>query len=86
MKIFLEWCETVFQSLPHYFQDEVDECQSSPCGPHGLCVDQIAGYVCYCSNGFTGNQLTCTDTMISAQVSSFKPFKFPSHTHVTSEK
>lgn len=33
---------------------DIDECGSSPC-VHGICQDQINGYMCNCSKGFTGS-------------------------------
>lgn len=33
-----------------------DECKinPSPCFEHGVCIDQINGFVCQCSDGYTG--------------------------------
>ncbi|XP_078591714.1 uncharacterized protein LOC144870889 isoform X2 [Branchiostoma floridae x Branchiostoma japonicum] len=46
---------------------DVDECQSSPCGP-GACHDRLKGYLCQCPWGYTGThceepddlQVTCS--------------------------
>ena len=32
----------------------INECSSSPCGPHGQCVDHVNGYSCQCSHGWYG--------------------------------
>ncbi|XP_076471369.1 uncharacterized protein LOC143301165 [Babylonia areolata] len=37
--------------------DAVDECQSSPCGLHGVCENQRAGFLCHCLNGWSDH--TC---------------------------
>ena len=35
-----------------YCETEIDECLKSPCLHGGICHDQIAGYVCNCSEVF----------------------------------
>ncbi|XP_070189507.1 uncharacterized protein [Littorina saxatilis] len=37
--------------------DPVNECASSPCSSHGVCVDQRGDYLCQCQDGWTGD--TC---------------------------
>ncbi|XP_055345561.1 prolow-density lipoprotein receptor-related protein 1-like [Paramacrobiotus metropolitanus] len=29
-----------------------DDCQSNPCGPHGVCIEKRIGYGCNCSQGY----------------------------------
>ncbi|XP_072367573.1 protein crumbs homolog 1 isoform X1 [Scyliorhinus torazame] len=61
-------------------EDNIDECQSSPC-IHGNCTDKVAAYKCTCASGFKGtncevnidnckkhkcrNGATCTDAINS---------------------
>jgi len=33
---------------------ETDDCENDPCGSNGTCVDQVLGYLCNCSAGYTG--------------------------------
>jgi len=33
---------------------DIQECDSSPC-IHGNCVDKVAGYTCFCWDGFEGD-------------------------------
>lgn len=35
---------------------EYNECESNPCMNGGQCIDQIGGYECKCTRGYTGNQ------------------------------
>ncbi|UJR36501.1 hypothetical protein I4U23_029222 [Adineta vaga] len=35
---------------------EINECLNNPCWNNGSCIDQIDGYICTCSNGFSGLQ------------------------------
>ncbi|XP_058980715.1 protein eyes shut isoform X2 [Musca domestica] len=47
-------------------QDEINECDSSPCQNGGMCVDKLASYVCACPMGYTGTNceeeiLICAD-------------------------
>ena len=37
-----------------FFPSDVDECASDPCLNGALCSDQINGYACSCTRGFTG--------------------------------
>lgn len=37
-----------------YSQMNIDDCQATPCGPNGTCIDQINSFVCLCSSGYTG--------------------------------
>ena len=32
----------------------VDDCVNDPCGSNGTCVDELLGYSCNCSAGYTG--------------------------------
>ena len=32
----------------------MNECDSSPCANNGVCADQANGYVCHCTDGWTG--------------------------------
>lgn len=34
---------------------DINECESSPCSPHGTCHDGVNTYQCTCEEGFTGN-------------------------------
>lgn len=34
---------------------DINECESSPCSPHGTCHDEVNTYRCTCEEGFTGN-------------------------------
>ena len=36
----------------------VDECQTSPCGDHGVCDNQLGSFQCHCDGGWTGD--TCS--------------------------
>lgn len=35
-------------------ETDINECDSSPCGPYGLCTDRIGHYICDCEKGFEG--------------------------------
>ena len=35
--------------------DDINECESGPC-VHGSCNDNVNGYMCSCTGGYTGNQ------------------------------
>ena len=35
---------------------DIDECQSDPCLNQGICIDEINGFTCNCSQGFIGVQ------------------------------
>ena len=58
--------------------DDVDECQSSPCGDHAACNNTVGSYRCACDTGYTkntdgickGNYSNCTGTL---KVSVFVP-------------
>ena len=34
---------------------DIDDCASAPCQHGGTCTDEINGYSCECSAGYTGN-------------------------------
>ncbi|CAF0711480.1 unnamed protein product [Brachionus calyciflorus] len=55
------WCECEPGYTGIYCEIKIDECQSSPCGPNGKCIDLVNGYKCICHNGYTG--LTCTENI-----------------------
>jgi Notch-like protein len=42
-------------------EDEVDECESGPCGQHGDCIDEVDGFTCECDDDYTGT--TCADVI-----------------------
>ena len=35
--------------------DDVNECQSSPCGDHGICSNTEGSHLCSCDTGYTKN-------------------------------
>ena len=36
------------------FADNINECASAPCQNAGTCVDEVNGYWCVCTAGYTG--------------------------------
>ena len=55
------WCECEPGYTGIYCEIKIDECQSSPCGPNGKCIDLVNGYKCICHPGYTGT--TCTENI-----------------------
>ena len=37
------------------FSVDIDECSSALCVNDGNCIDNVNGYMCNCSDGYTGN-------------------------------
>ena len=40
-----------------YCLEELNECESGPCGDNGNCTDLVNGFNCTCDPGYTGD--TC---------------------------
>ena len=38
----------------YYLASDQDECSSNPCLNGGTCVDQVNGYLCNCTDAYTG--------------------------------
>lgn len=55
------WCECEPGYTGTYCEMKIDECQSSPCGQNGKCIDLVNGYKCVCHPGYTG--ITCTENI-----------------------
>lgn len=45
---------TIKDPLQSILCNDVNECDSNPCGNNGKCTNLINGYTCKCSEGFTG--------------------------------
>ena len=52
-------------------EEDINYCDSSPCGIYGLCTDNVDGYTCDCRDGWSGdrcdicnivNCMTCSAT------------------------
>ncbi|XP_034670265.1 protein eyes shut [Drosophila subobscura] len=43
-------------------QEEINECESSPCQNGGVCVDKLAAYACACPMGYTG--INCEEEIL----------------------
>ncbi|KAM7353986.1 eyes shut isoform 2-T8 [Cochliomyia hominivorax] len=59
-------CECIAGWHGRICQEEINECDSSPCQNGGVCVDKLASYVCACPMGYTGTNceeeiLICAD-------------------------
>ena len=39
-----------------YLLADINECASNPCKNGGTCTDQINGFTCECSPGYTGTE------------------------------
>ena len=37
-----------------FCDENIDECDSSPCLNDGVCLDQVNGYDCQCASNYTG--------------------------------
>ena len=35
--------------------EDINECESNPCGAHGICTDLVNGFNCTCLDGYTGD-------------------------------
>lgn len=47
-----------------YCDNEINECDSSPCQNGGVCVDKLASYLCACGFGYTGKHNTHNHKLI----------------------
>ena len=47
--------------LSFYVLSDIDECSRniSKCDPNANCTDTDGGYLCYCSDGFSGTGFLC---------------------------
>lgn len=55
------WCECTPGYTGSNCEIKRNECESSPCGPHGKCIDLVNEFRCVCLPGYTGH--TCEENI-----------------------
>jgi len=49
---------------------EIDECESNPCQNNGTCADKVNGFVCTCTDGYTGSLCETSKSCLTPLASS----------------
>lgn len=53
--MYIKTCTDLFFSYFQFSQIEINECASYPCEHGGTCEDEVNGFECSCTPGWTGN-------------------------------
>ena len=56
----------------YYFQT-VNDCHLDTCKNGGICEDKINGFVCHCVNGYTGQDCSTGEFLLSKCVTYLRP-------------